>query len=182
MASIMGFQMKGIKEPVGREGYGCIGTMYLDGTKIGTYTDYGDGACESIEYTCKAHEKAMMKVVIAYAKQHPDNIIMDLYKQRPQQYQQEVERFKKYYPYIPEDDITIETMSANSEVFIVSAFLKLNNLEKSFKKYQKKGYRAIGVKENQITAYPQSWSDEKIKNMAEEDGKELYFSLQDFVR
>ena len=36
MASIMGFTMKGIKEPLGREGYGCIGTMYLDGTKIGT--------------------------------------------------------------------------------------------------------------------------------------------------
>lgn len=39
MASIMGFTMKGIKEPLGREGYGCIGTITLNNTKVGTYTD-----------------------------------------------------------------------------------------------------------------------------------------------
>lgn len=180
MASIMGFAMKGIKEPIGREGYGCIGTMYLDGTKIGTYKDYGDGACEDVEYTCPEHREAMMKVVIAYAKEHPNKYIVDLYKQRPQQFQEEIERFKKFNPYIPDEDITIETMSANSEVFIVSALLKLINLEKSFKKYQKKGYRAMSVNDNEITAYPQSWSDEKIRNMAGD--AELFFSLQDFVK
>lgn len=63
MASIMGFTMKGIKEPLGREGYGCIGTMYLDGTKIGTYTDYGDGACEQVEYTCPKHREAMIEQI-----------------------------------------------------------------------------------------------------------------------
>lgn len=129
MASIMGFTMKGIKEPLGREGYGCIGTMYLDGTKIGTYTDYGDGACEQVEYTCPKHREAMMKVVIAYAKEHPDEFIVNLYKQRP---------------------------------------------------HQKNGYRAISVKDNEITAYPQSWTDEQIKKMAA--GAELFFSLQDFVK
>lgn len=180
MASIMGFTMKGIKEPLGREGYGCIGTMYLDGTKIGTYTDYGDGACEQVEYTCPKHREAMMKVVIAYAKEHPDEFIVNLYKQRPHQFQEEIERFKKYNPFIPDEDITIETMSANSEVFIVSALLNLINLEKSFKKYQKNGYRAISVKDNEITAYPQSWTDEQIKKMA--TGAELFFSLQDFVK
>ena len=72
------------------------------------------------------------------------------------------------------------TMSANSEVFIVSALLNLINLEKSFKKYQKNGYRAISVKDNEITAYPQSWTDEQIKKMAA--GAELFFSLQDFVK
>lgn len=180
MASIMGFTMKGIKKPLGREGYGCIGTMYLDGTKIGTYKDYGDGACEIIEYTCREHREAMMKVVIAYAKEHHDKFIANLYKQRPQQFQEEIERFKKFNPFIPDEDITIETMSANSEVFIVDALLNLIDLEKSFKKYQKEGYRAMSVKGYEITAYPQSWTDEQIKKMAA--GAELFFSLQDFVK
>ena len=48
MASIKGFQMKNVKNTIGHEGYGCIATMYLNGKKIGTYADYGDGGfCRS---------------------------------------------------------------------------------------------------------------------------------------
>ena len=35
MASIKGFQMKNVKNILGREGYGCSATMYLNGKKIG---------------------------------------------------------------------------------------------------------------------------------------------------
>ena len=180
MASIKGFQMKNVKNTLGREGYGCTATMYLNGKKIGTYADYGDGALEDVEYVSKEAEADMMRVIIAYAKEHPDNYIINLYKERPQQFKEECERFKKYHPYIPDEDITIETMASNSIVYIVSDFLNLLDMEKAFKKYQKQGYRAVSVKGNNICAYPASWSDEKI--LQESEGETLYMSLDDFVK
>ena len=179
MASIKGFQMKNVKRILGREGYGCTATMYLQGKKIGTYVDYGDGALEDVVYVSKEAEMEMMKVIIAYAKEHPNKLIIDLYKERPQQFKEECERFKKYYPYIPDEDITIETMASNSIVYIVSDFLELLDMEKEFKKYQKKGYRAISVDGDKFSVYPASWSDERIKDYAK--GKKLYMSLDNFI-
>ena len=179
MASIKGFQMKNVKNTLGREGYGCTATMYLNGKKIGTYADYGDGAPEEVDYVSKEAEMEMMKLIIAYAKEHKNDFIINLYKERPQQFKEECERFKKYHPYIPDEDITIETMASNSIVYIVSDFLELLDMEKQFKKYQKKGYKAIGVDGNRLSAYPASWSDEKIKESAK--GKKLYMSLDDFI-
>ena len=179
MASIKGFQLKNVKNIRGREGYGCSATMYLDGKKIGTYVDYGDGGCEEVDYISKEAEIKMMKVVIDYAKEHPNDFLVNLYNERPQQFIEECENFKKYHPYIMEEDITVETMSGNSIVYIVSDFLKLFDMEKQFKKYQKKGYRAISVKGNELCAYPTSWSDEKI--IEKSQGQTLYMSLNDFV-
>jgi hypothetical protein len=178
MASIKGFQLKNVKQTMGREGYGCIASMYLNGKKIGTYADYGDGGCEDVDYVSKEAKETMMKVVIEYAKDHPNEFIVNLYHERPQQFKEECKGFKKYHPYIADEDITIETMSANSIVYIVEDVLNLLDTEKLFKKYQKKGYRAISRKGNGVTAYPISWSDEKIKIEAE--GQELYMSLDDF--
>ena len=180
MASIKGFQMKNVKNILGREGYGCSATMYLNGKKIGTYVDYGDGAMEEVDYVSKEAEIEMTKVIIAYAKEYQNDFIVNLYKERPQQYKEECERFKKYHPYIPNEDITIETMASNSIVYIVEGFLNLLDMEKQFKKYQKKGYKAISIEGNNLCAYPSSWSDEKIKESAK--GKTLYMSLDDFIK
>ena len=180
MASIKGFQMKNVKNILGREGYGCSATMYLNGKKIGTYVDYGDGAMEEVDYVSKEAEIEMTKVIIAYAKEHPNDFIINLYKERLQQFKEECERFKKYHPYIPDEDITIETMASNSIVYIVEDFLNLLDMEKQFKKYQKKGYKAISIEGNNLCAYPSSWSDEKIKESAK--GKTLYMSLDDFIK
>lgn len=178
MASIKGFQLKNVKQTIGMEGYGCIASMYLRGKKIGTYADYGDGGCEDVDYVSKEAEEAMMKVVIEYAKEHPNKFIVDLYHERPQQFKEECESFKKYHPYITDEDITIETMSANSIVYIVEDVLTLLDIEKQFKKCLKQGYRAIGSNGKTMTMYPASWSDERIK--AEAEGRELYMSLDDF--
>ena len=101
MASIKGFQMKNVKRTLGMEGYGCTATMYLNGKKIGTYADYGDGGCEDVSYVSKAAEQDMMRIIIAHAKENPNDFIVNLYKERPHQYKEECERFKKYHPYIP---------------------------------------------------------------------------------
>ena len=180
MASIKGFQMKNVKRTLGIEGYGCIATMYLNGKKIGTYADYGDGACEDVDYVSKDAEADMMRVIIDYAKEHRNEFIINLYHERPQQFKEECERFKKYHPYIPDKDITIETMASNSIVYIVSDLLELIEAEKNFKKYLKKGYRAISLDRNNLSAYPASWSDERIKENAK--GKTLYMSLDDFIK
>ena len=178
MASIKGFQLKNVKQPLGREGYGCIATMYLHGKKIGTYEDYGDGACEDVTYVSKDAEAEMMKVIIEYAKGYSNPFMVDLYNQRPQQFKEECESFKKRHPYIPDEDITIQTMASNSIVYIVEGVLRLMEDEKQFKKYQKKGYRAIALDGNRLAAYPASWSDERVKASA--IGKTLYMSLDDF--
>ena len=71
-------------------------------------------------------------------------------------------------------------MASNSIVYIVEDFLNLLDMEKEFKKWQKKGYRAISVDGRNVCAYPASWSDEKIKKSAGENI--LYMSLDDFVK
>lgn len=178
MASIKGFQLKNVKQPIGREGYGCIATMYLHGKKIGTYEDYGDGACEDVTYVSKEAEEAMIKVIIEYAKEYSNPFMVDLYNERPEQFKEECERFKKHHPYIPDEDITIQTMASNSIVYIVESVLELIDHERYFKRYQKKGYRAMSLLNHELSAYPASWSDEQIKKDAE--GKTLYMSLDDF--
>lgn len=179
MAQIKNFQMKNIKWNLGREGYGCTGSLYLDGKRIGTYTDYGDGGPEMVDYISPQMEEKMMKFIIAYAKEHPSKFIMNLYKDCPEQFKEECEIFKQYHPYIPTEDITLETMSANSIVYVVEDFLKLYQKEKEFKKYQKKGYRAVSFSQDQVIAYPSNWTDEKVKEHAGDT--ELYFSLDDFI-
>ena len=180
MASIKGFQLKNVKRPLGREGYGCIATMYLHGKKIGTYEDYGDGACEDVTYVSTEAEEKMMKLIIEYAKEHPCKFIVDLYHERPQQFKEECESFKKYHPYIADEDITIDTMSANSIVYILEDLLALMEDEKQFKNHQKNGCRALSVDcdAGMMYGYPASWSDERIK--AEAEGHKLYMSLDDF--
>ena len=180
MASIKGFQLKNVKRTLGREGYGCIASMYLNGKKIGTYEDYGDGGCENVTYVSPKAEEEMMKIIIDFAKEYNNEFIINLYHERPQQFQKECKCFKQQYPYIPNEDITIQTMASNSIVYIVEELLHLIDLEKKFKKYLKKGYKAIGVTKQNMVAYPASWSDEKIRTSAKEDGEEIYMSLEDF--
>ena len=178
MASIKGFQLKNVKTPLGREGYGCIASMYLNGKKIGTYADYGDGACEDVTYVSKEAEEKMMKIIIEYAKEHPNKYIIDLYHERPHQFIEECERFKQQYPYIPDEDITIETMASNSIVYIVEGVLELMEHEKLFKKCQKQGYKALSIDGDDLYTYPVHWLDEQIKERAK--GHKLYMSLDDF--
>lgn len=185
MAKLRNFQMKGSKKTRGREGEGCIGTMYLNGKKIGTYADYADGALGNAEYVSKEAKEEMTKVIISYAKDHPSEYVVNLYKARPQQYKDECERFKKFHPYIPDEDITKETMSANDICFIVEDFLKLYHAEKIYKRNLKKGYKALVVcTDGSTISYPSSWTEEKIRESFREENQEgeFFFELSDFEK
>ena len=183
MAKIMGFQLKNIKKTRGIEGYGCIATMYLDGKKIGTYADYADGAMGNAEYDSKEAEEKMTKVIISYAKKHPSEYVVKLYDQRPKQFKETCQRFKEVHPYIPDEDITKETMSANDICFIVEDFLLLHDAERRFKTMNKKGYKALFVSEKgEMISYPSVWTDEKVLNDVKKCNLvgNVYFSIEDF--
>lgn len=137
------------------------------------------GSPEIVSYISDEAEKEMMKLIVSYAKDHPNSYIVDMYLADPKRYEEDRERFKKDYPYIPDDDITVESMSSNSIVYIVEDFLKLKESERLYKQYVKKGYRAISLKGHQVTAYPNNWSDEKIKEEAKD--QKIFSSLDDFI-
>ncbi len=188
MASLGGFQLKNIKNTMGIEGPGLIATMYLDGEKIGTYADYGDGAMEQVDYVSKEARQKMVEFIIDYAQVNPNDFIVNLYKQRPKQYEEECKRFKEYNPFIPDEKININTMSANSIVYAVEDFLKLNEVEKVYKGGLKKGYSAVSSYGSQnpsfkrnVVSYPASWSEDKISEEAKKFGHDkVYYSLEDF--
>lgn len=179
MASIKGFTLRNVKHPLGREGYGLIGTMYLNGKKIGTYTDYGDGGMEDVVYESEQDEQDMTRLIIEYAKEHPNTMIMSLYNERPEQFKEKCERFKRHHPYIPESDITLQTMASNSIVYIASELETLMAMERTFKNALKRGYCCMSVKGDTITNYPRDWSLDHVKDEAK-GSDALYTSLTDF--
>lgn len=187
MASIKGFQLKNVKTIVGHEGYGCTGTMYLNGKKIGTYADYADGGCSDIRYESMEARANMVKTVVEFAKEHPNNLIVACFKNNLARYEEERKEFLIRNPFIPEEDVTMEVFSACKEDFIVSKFVELQQFEKAFKSWQKKGFRAICVEVKDvfgnvnITAFPKDWSDERIaEDMKNISNGKLYKSLEDF--
>lgn len=180
MASIKGLQLKNVKRTLGMEGYGVICTMYLNGKKIGAYEDYGDGSCENITYVDNNARKNLVKVIIEYAKTHKNDFVINMYNERPQQYKEECERFKKYNPFIADEDITIQTMASNSIVYIFDDLMNLMEIEKQFKKYIKKGYECISINGNKICAYPHNYLTNEIIEEKKLDGSTFYRSLSDF--
>ena len=141
---------------------------------------------EDVEYVSKEAEDQMMNVVIAYAKEHPDEYIVNLYRQpeRKEQFEKECEWFRNRYPHIPEEDITVETMSANSIVFIKQDLLNILVWEKIFKKSVKAGYQALGLRDwhgISYFKYPASMSDEALAADAEKENLILLTDLSDFI-
>jgi hypothetical protein len=179
MASIKGFKLKNVKQPLGREGYGCIGTMYLGNKKIGEYADYGDGAEADINLCSKENEELLIKIAVEYAKEHPNKEWMAFYDNKDF-FERRKESFKKRYPFISEEDITKETVYADIS-FLVEEFLFLQATEKIFKKNPKRGYSAVGIKGNNIVSYSDSWDEERVLKVAKLDNVEkLFFKLEDF--
>ena len=197
MANLGGFQMKNIKRfpsmEYGDQG-GTSATLWLDGKKIGDYIDYGDGGMEEVTYVSKEAEEKMWRFIVDFAKSHENIFIENLLNDRPEQYKQERDNFIKLHPYIPEEEVNIRVVASDSIVYPVSEFLKLADMEKFYKKMEKKGYRAVGTDEFNTVAYPKNWTDEMIMEdvgkrndenavrilHGDADKTEVYFSLDDF--
>lgn len=184
MASIKGFHLNNVKTTLGIEGRGTIASMYFNGKKVGTYNDYGTGGCADISFVSAEAEEKVYKAMIAYAKERivdeHCSFLVKLYEERPEQYQEACERFLKHHPYIPEGDITVKTMAFDSIECFVEDVRTLMEIEKIFKKQSKKGYKAIGVHDNEIVSYPDGMKDEEIQRHANSNDYTLYTSLDDF--
>lgn len=100
-------------------------------------------------------------------------------------FQGKLRTFQKWHPYIPDEDITKETMSADDICFIVEDFLKLYRAEKIYKRNLKQGYRALVVcADGGTISYPSDWSEEKVRESFKEENKkgDFFFELSDFEK
>lgn len=182
MASIKGVSLKKMKRTIGREGYGLLADVYVNNKKIGEYEDFGDGAMGDIHYTSTEAEEQFMHIVFAYSKEHPSDCIVEMYKKDPERYEAERERILKYQPYIKEEEITIESVSAAHLDIIIADVEALTNAEKEFKKILKKGYKCLVIaeqKHQQYYYYYGDATDEQIKKNHEKVIA-IYRSLDDF--
>ena len=66
MASINGVQIKGVKTFVGMEGPATQGTVWLNGKKLGFWSQDGDGGCDRFQF----NESLLEKAVKSYKKAH----------------------------------------------------------------------------------------------------------------
>lgn len=179
MASIKSFQLKNIKTPIGREGYGCLASIYLHGKKVGNYEDYGDGSCGSFYNLSKDAEEEIIKIALEYAKSNPDKDWVEFYSEE-EYFERAKENLLNRYPFLSEKDITVNTVYIDVE-YLVDKFLFLQAAEKAFKKNPKRGYRAVGIKGNEVVSFSESWSNERVLKVANMDNLEkVFFELEDF--
>lgn len=179
MAKLGRFQLKNINQYPAMEGYSLFASIYLDGKRIGKYTDYGNGGLGETDYISKNAEIAMTEYIVERAEKHPNDFILQMYENDNSIYLSDKERFAKFHPYIPEERLSKEVLSAADIDYLVSDFMKLYGLEKAYKKMAKKGYGALSADGFNITHYPVSWSEDQIKKAAGKD--KIYWTLDDFI-
>ena len=179
MPSYKGLQMKNFKRLDGLEGDGLYADVFLHGEKVGVFRNDGFGGNAVTTFERKEDEEAAMQILYELAKRNPSEMFMSLYQKRQDLYEQEVERIKKYFPYL-EGEITMEVASAFNMEYLAYELLQLTNLEMFFMEdILNDGYRAMSVtKDGEMTGYPEEWTDEQIKEAAK--GDRLFMSLQDF--
>ena len=71
MASIKGWQLKGLKTFQGRDWEGSQGTLYYNGKRAGWYNDSGDGSMADIDLNTKELQEQFDKAVKDYYAEHP---------------------------------------------------------------------------------------------------------------
>lgn len=159
MASIKGFQIKGLVRFEGREWPGEQGSIYVDGKKVGWYNNDGSGGMVDIDFyqagdRRKEIEERLEKAVKEYYAEHPNT----------------------EYPELEPD----------SEIFFAD-LLNLMDDEKEYKKMQKKGYPFVVIyKESEQSPY-QKIIGYQVENQVEQFVKEgkylrckVYRTLDDF--
>ena len=118
MASIFGFEIKGLKTFVGRDGMGSQGNIYYNGKKVGWYNNQANGGATDIDFDGGKEQYSKM---------------MGLLK----------EAMRKYYERYPLTEPYAD-LEPNEEIFIDDLVCFAQD-EKEFKKYQKDGYIGMAV-------------------------------------
>lgn len=74
MAEIKGITLKGLTRFVGMEGEAYQGNIYMDGKKIGWFSQSGDGGCSTIDYNNPEIKKVVDKRIEQYFKENPPDV------------------------------------------------------------------------------------------------------------
>lgn len=118
MASIYGFEIKGLKTFMGREGQGCQGNIYYNGKKVGWYNDSADGGMSDIEFDGDRERCVQMEMLLKEAT-------------------------RKYYERFPLTG-QFADLTPTEEIFMED-LVNFTLDEKEFKKYQKDGYIGMAI-------------------------------------
>ena len=125
MASIFGFEIKGLKTFVGRDGMGSQGNIYYNGKKVGWYNNQANGGATDIDFDGSKEQYSKM---------------MGLLKEAMRKYYERYPLTEPYADLEPNEDIFIDDLVCFTQD------------EKEFKKYQKDGY--IGMAKYQKIGDP----------------------------
>lgn len=179
MANIYGMQLKNRVHFEGREGCGLTASIYLDGKKIGSYRDMGDGGVTDTEFVSAEARKEFMMRLYQYAQHCPETDMFGILDE-PGSLEERKKNLAEEYPYLDFDKFTKEqALTFDIDIF-TAAFDRLSDAEKMFRSAVKKGYRCIGVTDTQVISYPAAWREERIRESAKEYDAKLYWSLDDF--
>lgn len=145
MVKYKGFTLKRIKEFTGREGYGLTCDMYVDNKFAGSYADGGNGAMGNASFVSPEMEERVMHIVFACGRENPNGFMLNIYRQDEDMYEKDIIRIKNRFPYITDDEITPESVSACELDCLVEFYMQMRSYESSLKKAKKKGYKFIGI-------------------------------------
>lgn len=118
MASIYGFEIKGLKTFVGRDGIGCQGNIYYNGKKVGWYNDSANGGMADIDFDGDGERRTKMELLL---------------KEATRKYYERFPLTGQYADLEPNEDIFMEDL------------VNFTLDEKEFKKYQKDGYIGMAI-------------------------------------
>lgn len=120
MASINGLKLKNVKTWMGREGKACQGDVYLDNEKICFWSQDGNGGMDTFDFERMYSENSFIEV------------IKELYKDKPYCYTYGGKECKIDY------DVDL----------LMADIMDLEETEKTFLKFNTKGFKGILVIEN----------------------------------
>lgn len=138
MAKLSGVELKSIKYATGMEGGFFQGNVYLDGKKIGFYSEDGNGGPGWFTEDKDGAEDTLIERIHKHFVKHPEVDTISIYRSKmtAPEYAE-----KRDAGALPMNDFSKEDASFALDVFMGNLF-KLHEDEKSFKKAIKQGYKA----------------------------------------
>ena len=134
MAKIYGIELKNIKNFVGHEGLAFQANVYLNGKKVGTFTDDGWGGNGWLEAD-KDNRKKITDVIDKYYKDNPKIDILKVFQMTPDEFRRNRDKGT-----LPKETETFEPIYT-----FMWELHELKTTESEWKKGVKKGYKAIVV-------------------------------------
>ena len=166
MAKIVRIELKAVKWAVGMEGDFFQANVYMDGKKIGFYSQDGNGGCGWFRGDAPGNEKELMNRIHEFYRKHPDIDTIRIYNSGMSSKEVCERRNAGTLPLMvftsPKDD------SLALDVFM-EALCQLKETEKNWKTCVKKGFKAIAkVRYIHLPNTPLPFDEEYYTDGAEE--------------